>query len=64
LLWQNKEKADKYVGLFGCKEGKMPFRYLGTLMSHKKIANSDWREVEEMFQKKLSSWKGKLLSVG
>jgi hypothetical protein len=33
-------------------------------MSHKKIANSDWREVEERFQKKLSSWKGKVLSAG
>jgi hypothetical protein len=33
-------------------------------MSHKKIANSDWRDVEERFQKKQSSWKGKVLSVG
>jgi hypothetical protein len=24
-------------------------------MSHKKLANIDWREVEERFQKKLSS---------
>jgi hypothetical protein len=26
--------------------------------------NSDWIMIEERFQKKLSSWKGKLLSVG
>jgi hypothetical protein len=32
-------------------------------MSRKKIPNNDWREVEERFQKKLSSWKGKVLSV-
>jgi hypothetical protein len=58
---KTKEKADQYVGLFGCKERKMPFRYMGISMSHKKIVNSDWIEVEERFQKKLSSWKGKVL---
>lgn len=46
---KTKEKADQYVSRFGCKEGEVPFRYLGIPMSHKKIANSDWREVEERF---------------
>jgi hypothetical protein len=30
-------------------------------MSCRKLSNKDWRPVEERFQKKLSSWKGKLL---
>jgi hypothetical protein len=52
------------VRLFGCKEGEFPFRYLGIPMSPSRLFNRDWRAVEERFQKKLSSWKGKLLSSG
>jgi hypothetical protein len=59
-----REKAAKYVELFGCKEGDLPFRYLGIPMSYRKLSNKDWSPVEERFQKKLSSWKGKLLSSG
>jgi hypothetical protein len=33
-------------------------------MSPRKLSNRDWRMVEERFQKKLSSWKGKMLSSG
>jgi hypothetical protein len=52
------------VSLFGCKEGDLPFRYLGIPMSPSRLLNRDWRAIEERFQKKLSSWKGKLLSWG
>ena len=50
--------------LFGCKSECTPFKYLGIPMHHRKLPNSDWIVIEERFQKKLSSWKGKLLSVG
>jgi hypothetical protein len=33
-------------------------------MHFRKLSNADWRVVEEKFEKKLSSWKGKLMSVG
>jgi hypothetical protein len=33
-------------------------------MSPRKLSNGDWRMVEERFKKKLSSWKGKMLSSG
>lgn len=33
-------------------------------MHHRKISNKDWLFLEEKIQKKLSSWKGKHLSVG
>jgi hypothetical protein len=59
-----KEMVEEYVRLFRCKEGEFPFRYLGIPMSHNRLFNRDWRVVEERFQKKLSSWKGKLLSSG
>jgi hypothetical protein len=61
---ETRERTGEYVELFGCKEGEFPFRYLGIPMSPSRIHNKDWRVVEERFQKKLSSWKGKLLSSG
>jgi hypothetical protein len=33
-------------------------------MHHKRISNVDWKIIEENFEKKLSSWKGKLFSYG
>lgn len=53
-----------YVKNFGCDMGKYPFKYLGIPMHHKRISNKDWQAIEDRFQKKLSSWKGKHLSVG
>lgn len=53
-----------YVTLFGCNEGAIPFKYLGIPKSPRKISNKDWRVIVDKFHKKLSSWRGKLLSVG
>jgi hypothetical protein len=64
IFGETKERASKYVDLFDCKEGGLPFTYLGIPMSPRKLFNKDCRGVEERFQKKLSSWKGKLLSSG
>jgi hypothetical protein len=61
---ETKDRANVYVELFGCKEGALPFRYLGIPMSTQKLLNKDWSIIEERIQKKLSSWKGKLLSSG
>jgi hypothetical protein len=33
-------------------------------MNHVKLYKKDWASIDERFQKKLCSWKGKLLSVG
>jgi hypothetical protein len=63
-LGEAKNCASEYIQLFGCKEGTFPFKYLGIPMSHQRITSKDWNQIEERFQKKLSSWKGKLLSVG
>jgi hypothetical protein len=59
-----KEVDGQYTELFGCGLGKYPFRYLGISIHHKRISNRVWRIIEENFEKKLSSWKGKLLSYG
>jgi hypothetical protein len=54
----------EYSQIFGCEQGKFPFKYLGIPMHHRKLSNLDRKEVEERFQKMLNSWKGKLLLVG
>jgi hypothetical protein len=59
-----KDVEHEYVKLFGCDTEDYPFKYLGIRMHHKRINNKDWQGVEERIQKKLSSWKGKFLSVG
>ena len=41
-----------------------PFRYLRIPMHFRRLKNSDWKGVDERFQKRLSGWKGKLLSAG
>jgi len=43
-----------YSQIFGCDMGTLPFRYLGIPMHHRKLRNSDWKIMEETFQKKLS----------
>jgi hypothetical protein len=62
-IGEAKELVTNYTQLFGCKEESFPFKYLGIPMNDHKLANKDWNMIEERFQKKLSSWKGKLLSV-
>jgi hypothetical protein len=59
-----KDYESQYEQLFGCKRGSYPFRYLGIPMHFRKLNNKDWEMIEERIKKKLSSWKGKYLSVG
>jgi hypothetical protein len=59
-----KEHESQYEQLFGCKKGLFPFRYLGIPMHYRKLNNKDCEKIEERIEKKLSSWKGKYLSVG
>jgi hypothetical protein len=59
-----KEDEGRYTRLFGCSYGGLPFRYLGVPMHHCRLTISDWKTMEAKFEKKLSSWKGKLMSVG
>jgi hypothetical protein len=58
------EKLEQYIELFGCKPGKLPISYLGIPIHFKKLRIRDWAKVEECFEKSLSIWKGKHLSIG
>src|SRR6266540_5160824 len=50
--------------IFGYKAEEFPFCYLGIPIHFKRLKNSDWKKVEERIEKRLSSWKGKHLSIG
>ena len=39
-------------------------RYLGIPIHYRRLSNADWKRVEERFEQRLSSWKGKHLSTG
>ena len=53
-----------YTELFGCQQGQFPMSYLGIPIHYRRLTNAEWKQVEQRLEKRLSSWKGKLLSVG
>jgi len=53
-----------YSSLFGCKLGSYPFRYVGIPMHFRKLSNNDRKIIEDRIEKRLSGWKGNLLSIG
>jgi len=58
------DSLEAYMDLFACKQGTLSIKYLGIPIHYKKLRNSDWKSIEERFEKRLSSWKGKHLSIG
>ena len=58
------EATGKYAELFGCSQGLFPIMYLGIPIHYRRLKNAEWKHVEDRLQAKLSSWKGKLLSLG
>ena len=61
---QANDYYDQYSNIFGCKLGAFPVKYLGIPMHFRKLSNKDWKVIEQRIEKKLSSWKGKHMSVG
>jgi hypothetical protein len=53
-----------YAELFDCGQGQFPIRYLGIPIYYQILKITEWKLVEERLLKHLSSWKGKLLSLG
>nr|GEX83317.1 putative RNA-directed DNA polymerase, eukaryota, reverse transcriptase zinc-binding domain protein [Tanacetum cinerariifolium] len=48
----------------GCAAGCFPFTYLGLLIGANMNLTSNWQILIDRFQKRLSSWKANLLSIG
>ena len=58
------DAARQYAELFGCAQSQFPIMYLGIPSHYRRLLNAEWKHVEERLQERLSSWKGKLLSLG
>ena len=59
-----KNCESQYIEMFGCNPGSFLIRYLGIPIHYRKLSNSDWLKIQERFEKRLSSWKCKHLSIG
>ncbi|WVZ63267.1 hypothetical protein U9M48_012909 [Paspalum notatum var. saurae] len=46
------QNLTKYMQLFGCNSGDLPMRYLGVPIHYRRLSNTDWRKVEECFEKR------------
>jgi hypothetical protein len=57
------DKVNAYADLFGCGKGQFPMLYLGIPIYYRRLTLAEWRLVQERLQKRLSSWKGTLLSL-
>jgi hypothetical protein len=58
------ELIDQYTKLFGCNPGALPMKFLGIPIHYRTLSNASWKRAEERFGKRLSSRKGKHLSIG
>ena len=58
------ESAPEYVDIFGCQLGQFPIQYLGIPIHYRRLTIAEWKHVEERLDKRLASWKAKLLSYG
>jgi hypothetical protein len=58
------DEVNAYAELFGCGQGQFPMRYLGIPIHYWRLTIAKWKIIKERLQKRLSSWKGKLISLG
>ncbi|KAJ0668540.1 putative RNA-directed DNA polymerase [Helianthus annuus] len=56
------EEVELMAKKLGCKEGKLPFGYLGLTIGANMKRAKLWKPVVDKFNKKLSAWKAKCLS--
>ncbi|GKV44765.1 hypothetical protein SLEP1_g51921 [Rubroshorea leprosula] len=59
----NEEWLEKMAWVLCCRKGNFPFKYLGVPIggSHRKLHL--WKPLVDVFSKKLSTWKGRFLSL-
>ncbi|GKV36551.1 hypothetical protein SLEP1_g44670 [Rubroshorea leprosula] len=54
----------KMAHILNCKQGALPCKYLGVPIRGNCRNTTVWKPLVETFKKKLSSWKGRFLSLG
>ncbi|XP_021991958.1 uncharacterized mitochondrial protein AtMg01250-like [Helianthus annuus] len=55
----NDEEVKNMALIFNCRVGKFPFVYLGLKVGANMNRLANWKEVIDMFNKRLSNWKAK-----
>ncbi|KAI3728414.1 hypothetical protein L6452_17050 [Arctium lappa] len=60
----NNEEVKRMARLLHCREGSIPFTYLGMPMGEKMARVSSWKPIIEKFKVRLSDWKARNLSIG
>jgi hypothetical protein len=53
-----RDEENEYRHLFGCEISSLPFKYLGIPIHYRRLLNSEWKPVEDRFEKKLACWIG------
>jgi hypothetical protein len=59
-----RDVAGHYAELSGCGQDQFPISYFRISIHYRRLTIAKWKLVEERLQKWLSSWKGKLMSLG
>jgi hypothetical protein len=59
-----KEEENSYKTIFRCEVGSLPFKYLGIRIHYRTLLNRECKPIEDLLEKKLASWLGKLISYG
>ena len=57
-------EVSRRAAKLGCKEGKLPFIYLGIPIGASMGKEKNWKPLYDRFNKKLLCWKGNTLSSG
>lgn len=60
----SQSEAGSLADVIGCKIGDPPLTYWGIPIHWRKPGRSVWNDLIQKLQKKLSSWKGRFLSLG
>jgi hypothetical protein len=61
---ETQDEGNLYAERFGCRLGQFLISYLGIPIHFRRLMLVEWKHVEERLLKRLSSWMGKLLSLG
>jgi hypothetical protein len=56
------DEANLFAQIFGCKLGEFPFTYLGIPLHFAKLRKEDLQPIIDKIIKRISGWRGKLLS--
>jgi hypothetical protein len=60
----DEDESNLYAQIFCYKLGQFPFTYLGVPLHYEKLRREDIQPIVDKIMKRISRWKGKLMSYG